>query len=167
MNATDRQLIDRLLAREGGGKYVHHDSDRGGPTKYGITKRTLKEWRGYDVTTADVQRLTEPEARDIYTAMYLAPWKAVRDDELRELLFDCSVLHGVGRTKRWLQEALDVEVDGVMGPETEAALERADYVAVCREVIRVRLRAVGRLITDRPDQAVFAAGWCNRIAEFV
>lgn len=163
--AADDALIGRLIAREGG--YVHHPADRGGPTNMGITKRTLAEWRGRPVTVADVKALTEAEARAIYAAMYLAPFADVPGKVLRELVFDSAVLHGVGRTKRWLQEALGVTVDGVFGPKTQAALRRANVRRIRRELVRSRVRGIGRILTDTPSQSVFAAGWCNRVAAWV
>lgn len=35
------EILNDVLRREGG--YVHHPSDRGGPTKFGIAARTLGE----------------------------------------------------------------------------------------------------------------------------
>jgi|GEM_PF-4548155 len=48
-------LIDRLIDREGG--FVDHPADRGGPTKYGITLRTLSKWRGYPCSREDVEAM--------------------------------------------------------------------------------------------------------------
>lgn len=162
---ADADLIGRLIAREGG--YVSHPHDKGGSTKYGITKRTLSEWRGRAVTEAEVKALSEREARDIYAAIYLAPFKDVTDADVRELLFDSAVLHGVGRAKRWLQMALGVEPDGVIGPETRGAMRLCNWVDVYRGVLRARLVAIGKTITADSTQAVFAAGWITRAAAFI
>jgi lysozyme family protein len=62
MNA--RQIIDDIIRREGGA--VDHPSDRGGQTKYGITKATLSEYRGRQVSGVELFALTEQEAREIY-----------------------------------------------------------------------------------------------------
>ena len=63
---TIEQILDDILRREGG--YVNHPADRGGPTNFGITAQTLGSWRklGRPATAAEVQALTEPEARAIY-----------------------------------------------------------------------------------------------------
>ena len=58
---TIDQMLNDVLRREGG--YVHDPADRGGPTHYGITQRTLRAWRGQLVTAADVRDLTTAEAK--------------------------------------------------------------------------------------------------------
>ena len=61
-------MIDSILKREGG--LVDHPSDRGGPTNFGITQRSLAKWRGDSVTKGDVRRMTQDEARAIYRSTY-------------------------------------------------------------------------------------------------
>jgi lysozyme family protein len=74
---------------------------------------------------------------------------------------------GPQKAARWLQEALGVTADGVIGPKTHAALAATDQDKLCKKVLAARVRHLGRLITNDPEQSVFAAGWMNRIAEFV
>ena len=62
-------IIGEIIKREGG--FVDHPSDRGGPTKFGITLRTLRAWRGQPVTREDVRTLTKAEARQIYAERYI------------------------------------------------------------------------------------------------
>lgn len=59
-------IIDDIIRRKGG--FIHHPADRGGPTKYGITAKTLGEWHhlGRTATSDEVSTLTESEAREIY-----------------------------------------------------------------------------------------------------
>ena len=74
MTTTDPtilELVFNLVEREGG--YVNHPADRGGPTKYGVTQKTLDAYRRKHPTTgfsSDVKDLLEPEAARIYAAMY-------------------------------------------------------------------------------------------------
>ena len=56
---------------------------------------------------------------------------------------------------------------GVIGPKTRAALAAADQGVLYGKVLGQRLRHLGRLITNDPKQSAFAAGWMNRMAEFV
>ena len=162
-------ILDEILRREGG--FVDHPADRGGPTKFGITAKTLGEWRGLGrpATPDEVRALIEPEARAIYRQRYIpAPGlDAVKDPRLLALLVDAAVHSGPKRAVQWLQTALGVAADGLIGPKTRAALSAADPRPLSAKVLAARLRHLGRLITADPAQAAFAAGWMNRIAEFV
>lgn len=160
-------IIDDILRREGS-DYTNHPADRGGPTKFGITLGKLTEVRGH-ATAANVEALTEAEARAIYEQEYIVKpgFAGIKDDSLRELVVDTGVNSGPSRAARWLQEAAGETADGRIGPKTLAAVNAMDAAALYRKVLASRVRFIGRLIADDPKQAVFAAGWANRLAEFV
>lgn len=162
-----KALIDDILRREGG--FVDHPADRGGATNFGITQETLAAWRGHPVTVEDVRKLTRDEAAEIYAARYvLEPRFAdIEHEALAALVVDCGVNHGTGRAARWLQQAADVTPDGIVGPLTLAAVNSLDGDVLYRAVLAERCRFYGQLITGDPSQAVFAAGWANRVAEFI
>ena len=163
-----RDVIDRVIEREGG--FVNDPDDRGGATKFGITRATLAWYRQREVTIREVEQLTLDEARAIYDRRY---WTGPRISRipyaaLAELVFDCAVNHGPRQAIRWLQAALGgVAVDGIIGAETLAALDRADLEAVRRDVLRRRIIFFGKLISSNPAQGKFAHGWLKRVAEFV
>lgn len=166
MSADD--IIDRIIEREGG--YVDHAADRGGCTHYGITLATLRQYRGDPSTDCeDVAALTEDEAREIYLERYVdgPGFSHIKDAALLELMVDSGVNHGPERAVRWIQEAAGTTVDGDYGPLTTHAVNQADPVRLYREVLAARARFYGRLVTRDPSQAVFAAGWADRLAEFI
>lgn len=166
-------LIDDVLRREGG--YVNHAADRGGPTNYGITQATLSSWLKRPATISDVMSMPEATARDIYKANYfLAPgYDAISDAALQALMFDFAVNSGPGAATKALQTALQKmglypgTIDGAIGPQTRQALRGVTnwpelYFRVKCERYELYLRFIGR----DPSQAVFAAGWANRMDEF-
>ena len=161
-------MLDEVLRREGG--YVNHPADRGGPTKFCITAATLGDWRrlGRAATAQEVSALTTDEARAIYRQRYVAGpgFEGISHQPLLALLVDAGVHSGPKRAVEWLQTALGVTADGILGLRTRAALGQADPVAVYRQVLAARLRFLGRLITNDRRQAAFAAGWMNRMAEW-
>lgn len=163
MNTDD--IISAILFREGG--YVNNPADRGGPTKFGITQGTLAEFRRVPVSPADVAELTEDEARNIYRQVYVKPWEGIVPALVLPLLADSAVNHGPGRALKMLQKALGVEPDGVLGPSTQAAIVAMDAEHMYRKLCAERVRFYGRLISLDQTQSRFAAGWCNRIAEFI
>ena len=160
------QLLTEVIRREGG--YVHDPADRGGPTKYGITQRTLRAWRGQAVTADDVRRLTTDEARTIYRRRYVDdPGFARLPDPLRAQVVDNGVLSGPRQAVKDLQRAIGgVTVDGQLGPQTRAALRQRGVAAVHARLIQVRASRIGRIVQRRPEQARFLTGWLTRITAF-
>lgn len=166
---ADLQILNDLVRREGG--FVDHPVDRGGATKYGITSQTLGAFRelGRLATREEVETLSETEAQHILYSQYVvAPgFTNIQHARLRALLIDSAVHSGAGVAVKWLQRVLNVKEDGLLGPVTRAALERDDIGMVYRHLIALRMEFLGRLISNDPKQALFAAGWMKRLAEWV
>ncbi len=154
---TVTQLIDDIIRREGG--YVNHPADKGGPTNWGITQATLASWRGHSVSAADVQALTQDEARSIYLKRY---FQDADIDQLPEALqaqaFDINVNGGLkailGRLTTYFK-ATPHEIVDFLGPKTANILLAASRVEYYR-----------RIVLKNKSQGVFLAGWLNRNAEF-
>lgn len=152
------QALVRLLAHEGG--FSDHAADPGGKTRYGITEAVA---RGYGYTGA-MQDLPLDIARRIYRNRY---WDAVAAEQMpgpvRYPLFDAAVNSGPLQAVRWLQTALGVDVDGVLGPVTLAAAQKADAEKLARALTGQRLR----FMTGLPGWGVFSKGWARRIADIL
>ncbi len=128
---ANNPLLDGILEKEGG--YVNHPADRGGPTNWGITERTAREW-GY---TGDMRDLTRSEAWEILEANY---WIKPGFDKVAKVsllvayeLCDAGVNVGPAQPSRWLQRWLnvfnlqekryaDIAADGIIGRNTLQAL---------------------------------------------
>lgn len=180
---TTEAVIDAILRREGWPRYTDRSSDRGGPTKGGITLATLTSWRKRPVTATDVAALDEAEVRAIYRARYIEEpgFVGIADAALRALVIDSGVNHGTTRAGKWLQDAVNdlagrplLKVDGAVGPKTLAAVNGADAAGLWRSVFVARMCFYGDLISSdarkrgrTDDQALNAAGWLNRLAEFM
>lgn len=178
---TEDQIITDILRREGWDRYTNIASDRGGPTKWGIT---LAAWCDYkhDPTLGaqHVQAITELEARAFYRFKHIVEpgFDKVQDPYLRELLIDAGVNHGPRHPSKWVQWAAEVPQDGKLGPISLAAINAAAPLELFLWVCSFRVRLYGRLTSGDPAlkaaravgyrlQAEFTAGWCNRIAEFL
>lgn len=125
------RMIDKIIEREGG--YVDHPSDKGGPTRYGITEAVARAngWAG------SVREIPLPLARSIYRKRY---WTgpgfdkvALVSERIAEELMDTGVNMGQSTAATWFQRWLtafnrqgvdypDLVADGVIGPMTIAAL---------------------------------------------
>lgn len=145
-----------LLRHEGG--YSDHPDDAGGKTRFGITEAVARE-AGY---RGDMRELPIDIAKRIYRERY---WDAVRADELPEAIryavFDAAVNSGPRQAIRWLQRAVGVTDDGIIGPKTLAAVRAADPERVLRMVLAARLR----FMTGLPNWPAFGRGWARRIAD--
>lgn len=127
--------IDELIEREGGEQYTDHPSDRGGPTRWGVTEQVARAF-GYK---GDMRELPREVAVQIYAERY---WFQPRFNEvdglsakIAEEMFDTGVNMGQGVAGRFLQRALntlnrrakdypDIVVDGAIGRVTLYALSR-------------------------------------------
>lgn len=176
---TISQIIDDLIRREGE-TFTSHPADRGGPTKYGITQKTLARWRSQPVTIDDVRNLTEAEARLLYQREYVeAPgFLQIKDPALQAFLVDSAVQHGADQPVRWLQKTAKVAVDGKLGPKTAVAVNSRPIRETFAEVVAMRCEYYGQIITNDPKrvaaqvsgfrlQAENAHGWARRLAEFI
>ncbi len=151
-----------------GGK-VDHPDDPGGKTNLGITQKTFDAWRdSQGLERLDVFEITAEEAHKIYQRDY---WNKVQGDELPErvalAVFDFAVNCGHRRAVKALQKAVGVTEDGILGPQTLAAVHAADPELVFNAVNQERSDFYTRLVTKRPTLGVFAAGWSNRVSALI
>ncbi len=152
--------LDLIFRHEGG--YVDHLLDPGGATNFGITRATLASVRGRPVSKAEVLALTRREAGEVYLQRY---WNAVGGDDLPPgvdlVVFDAAVNSGPARAARWLQAALGVPQDGVVGPLTIAAARRMNGPGMVVAYSETRMRFLRRLTAWR----TFGRGWTRRVRE--
>jgi lysozyme family protein len=152
------QAFTTLLKHEGG--FSDHPADPGGKTRYGITEAVARE-AGY---RGDMRELPVALAKRIYKDRY---WDAVRAEELPEAIryavFDAAVNSGPRQAIRWLQRAVGAKNDGIIGPQTLAAVRAADPERLLRRILAQRLRFMAGL----PNWPAFGRGWARRIADLM
>lgn len=174
-------IVDNIIKAEGY-TYTNHPADKGGPTKYGITLSTLRNFGGnLTATAADVQALTQDQAAAIYYGVYVKPFIDVvgPDERLSTVrvvafLINTAVQHGMSRAVQVLQEAYNrltytvkpLVCDGGMGPRTVAALryilDSSPY-ELLTNLVKVRGEYYISILDSHPDQRVFALGWMRRL----
>ncbi|MEE8288904.1 MAG: glycosyl hydrolase 108 family protein [Nitrosomonadaceae bacterium] len=158
-------MIKDIIRREGG--FVNHPNDRGGPTKYGITQKTLSNYRKHEVTIDDVRDMKTDEAEAIYAKnFYQQPHIDKLPEELQPFVFDSAAHHGPYTAITFLQRACGVIEDGICGPRTRAAAAVGNSCGLLRDMIGIRRQFFHAIVTEDPTQAVFLTGWLNRLKEF-
>jgi uncharacterized protein (TIGR02594 family) len=166
---TGAAVFDRALAHvlEMEGGFTDDPHDPGGPTNLGITLAVFATWRKVALTAAnraslvrELKRIDRATVREIYRRRY---WDAARCDALPAPLalmhFDAAVNHGFGTAIRFLQEAVGVDIDGEIGPETRAAVAKAPLDAALDDYAAIRKRRYRAL----PHFWRFGRGWLKRV----
>ncbi len=149
------QAFDELLGHEG--QYANHPSDPGGETMWGVTKRVASA-EGY---SGEMRLLPRETAKAIYLKRYWTPIMADRIPvAARYSVFDAAVNSGNKQAVMWLQRALDVVDDGVLGPMTVQAMERAPGLRLAAAFNAQRLD----FLTSLPTWGAFGRGWARRVS---
>lgn len=150
-----------VIGLEGG--YVNDPDDKGGETKYGISKRQYPYM--------NIKDLTEDQARGIYKRDY---WNKLNLDKVNDHtvsleIFDTGVNMGVTKAIFILQESLNylrhtLKIDGIIGPITLAAVNDYKYP---RDLVKtldgVQFMYYLNIVKKNPSQKKFARGWLKRI----
>jgi type VI secretion system secreted protein VgrG len=152
--------IDGVIKRDG--PATNDPKDLGGRTQLGISENANPDAWKDGVVTAE-------EAQAIYTQKYVKSphFDMIQDPHLFLQLVDTGVLSGPEIAIRKLQEILKVTVDGVLGPETLAALALQNPKVVNNQLVIARIRMICRIVQKAPAQIKFLCGWCDRALSFL
>jgi len=170
------ELIQSILDREGWPVFTNDPDDHGGPTKGGITLRTLTEWRetllglqwGGVPAVVDLVDLTHGEATAIYRYLYteLPKFDQIIDNKLRDHVIDAGVHHGVYWATKCLQEISGVVVDGYIGPKTLGAVNKHMHHLRIPFAVK-RIRKMSRIVANDQSQLKYLVGWIKRATSFL
>ena len=174
------QVIDEIIEREGGERYSNRAEDLGGPTRWGVTQSTARQF-GYQ---GDMRVYPRSEALRVYQAM----WQQMRlnviesqDADLASYMMDYGVNSGPGNAAMALQRLLtvlndrarlypDIKPDGAIGPATLAALDAyckargASGKRVLAESLNaLRIAHCVQLAERSEVQEANLFGWLNRV----
>lgn len=152
--------LRRVLAHEGG--YSNHKDDPGGATMKGVIQRVYDGYRDrHGLKRQPVRSISDSEISAIYKTQYA---DAIKFDRLPAgidyVVFDGAVNSGPGQSGKWLQRALGVKADGVMGNVTLAAADaHPDKAALVDAICDQRMKFLRALKTF----ATFGRGWTTRV----
>lgn len=142
-----------LIGNEGG--YSNNPKDPGGETMWGVTERVARKW-GY---TGEMIALPQAVAKAIAKKQYWDPYYCDQfDPRIGFQVLDAA--YNGGHPATWLQAAVGVDADGVIGPVTLAAVVEADPLKVVMRFLAYRLQYFGNL----SNWPTFGHGWANRVA---
>jgi lysozyme family protein len=159
-NPNDPDVIQGLINTQQQKRkvgYVNHPQDPGGETKYGIAQKANTE--------ISVRDLNLESAMRIYYEKY---WLAGKCDAfpfpLSIIHFDGCVNHGISRANKILQEAIGVDIDGIIGNQTLSAIKTLSQERIIRNISNIRTDFYNQIVQRKPSQQVFLNGWLGRIS---
>ncbi len=142
-----------LIGNEGG--YSNNPADPGGETMWGITKRVAVA-NGYTGPMIDLPLET---AKEIAKSEYWTRYGCEQyDPHVAFQVFDAA--YNGGHPVEWLQEASGSTIDGVLGPNTIAAVNSVNPYVLVMRFDAYRLKYLDSLRT----WPSFGRGWVIRIA---
>jgi lysozyme family protein len=150
--------------------YANHPLDKGGPTKFGITLETFKTF-GRDlngdgvINAKDVAQMTIADAEQIAKKEF---WDFFAGDEinnqsLAQIIMDFGWASGIVTAAKIVQGILKVNRDGVFGPKTIAAINKADAATLFDTIKKRRLAYVDGIVANDQKQVIWLKGWKRRI----
>jgi lysozyme family protein len=179
----------RTMKNEGG--YSDDPDDRGGETYRGIARKFHPDWLGwarvdkykaaeYFPRVLDADHALKGWVQDFYRERF---WQKtgchlVDNQALAEFMFDFAVHSGTKTPVLHVQRALnalnrnetlwkDVEVDGVMGPQTAEALKMYPHwetpVPLFKVLRGLRTAYYVAVVERREQNEKFLRGWLNRL----
>lgn len=157
------QAFEILVGHEG--EFSDNPKDpgnwTGGKVKSGVLKGTKYGIAANTYPNEDIRNLTLARAKELYLRDY---WGKLRMDEVPEEvrfdLFDAAVNSGVTQAAKFLQRAVGVPDDGIIGHRTLMVANLMDPQLLDKRMSGHRLRFMADLRVW-PD---FARGWARRIA---
>jgi lysozyme family protein len=154
-----KEILKTIDEYEGG--LTNDVADKGGETKYGIAKKYYPD--------VDIASLTKDQAVAIYGKDY---WTPLRLDEVKSLrirwkVFDLGVNCGIGTSAKFLQRAVQVPDDGIIGTVTLQRLNNWTLPAcgeneILNKLVDQQVSHYCNIVRKDPDQLIFLLGWIKR-----
>lgn len=161
------RAFEMVIGNEGG--YVFDKDDKGGETKFGISKRSYPD--------LDIKNLSLEEAREIYLTDF---WNTERGnlemlpESVAIEVFDTGVNMGIEMGRKILQRSLnllnrietlypDLKVDGWLGDTTLKALEKVETSKLLKVLNGLQFMKYYSIVEHDHSQEKFFAGWIERV----
>lgn len=160
---ANHKILEPFILRWEGG-FVNDKDDLGGATNMGVTLATYRSVFGSEKTVNDLKRMTRVQWGVIFKKYYWDKWKAddIKDQNVANILVDWVWASGAYGIKI-PQRVLGVDVDGIVGPKTIAAINAIDGRELFDTIKQERKDFIDRICQTRPQNRKFKKGWLNRI----
>lgn len=170
-----------IKTRQFEGGYANHKDDRGGETYAGISRNFWPEWEGWAVIENFKLAIPphsgidfELNAKEMHEQLKFMVsrfyrinfWEGMNLDlidnqELANSIYDFAVNAGINRSVKFIQEIVEVEIDGKLGPKTINAINMGDAYALLT-AFNLK-RATFYKSIAKGSQTKFLKSWLRRI----
>jgi len=184
------RAYSRTMGNEGG--YANNPLDRGGETYKGISRNKCPKWAGWRTVDTVKASLVNPSpygtgayrewvkhfnsllatiaslqasVQTFYQQNFWNRLGEITDQRVAEEVFDKAVNCG-GVAYRWLQRAVSVTDDGVIGQKTLTAVNATDPRLVLSAFNKQARHYYDGIIEHDPTQAVFRKSWYARLRTY-
>ncbi|MEN2997548.1 MAG: glycosyl hydrolase 108 family protein [Brevinematia bacterium] len=158
MDKRFTRFFEDILKHEGG--YVNHPADKGGETKYGISKRAYPN--------LDIKNLTKEQAMEIYYRDY---WIKSNANEIAEYSFqiatkycDIAINMGISTARMLLRNALKtvgIDTSDIISG-VKQAVEQGKKDVLLMALKQEQIQRYYSIVSRNPTQEVFLKGWLRR-----
>ena len=159
------------------GGYTNLATDRGGPTRWGITEKVART-HGYE---GDMKNFPKEWALQIYEKDY---WRIIKLDEAQDQdianqIFQAAVNQGTPLWSKYIQQICNrrlpgyeklLSVDGIIGPKSIAAINKisiSDRKGFSKTIYETQKKRYSDIIVCDPSQIDNKNGWDNRAEDFL
>lgn len=167
MTSILQEAISFTLGREGG-YYDGSEARDPNPTNFGVTQKTYDAARRrWGRPARPVKEITMTEVESIYAGYWQPAGCHLLDRAPAITLFDHSINAGPKAAVKILQQALGVTPDGIIGPNTEAAIytSRRDPDGLARRICWERVGFYLDLARS-PRMRPNLLSWIQRVVRF-
>lgn len=154
--------LDLVFGHEKG--FVNNPNDSGGATNLGITIGILASYFGRPVMEDEVRGINKDLAKLIYKELFWEPMMLpqVSNAKVASILFDQAVLCGSPQAVMSAQRSLGLKHDGIVGPDTLAALNAAEESVFCFHFLAEQQAHYVDICVKYPNKLEFLKGWIRR-----
>ena len=160
-------LVPFIKKHEGG--FSNHPNDTGGATMAGVTLATFQSYRKAkglpSPTVTDLKNISDAEWTAILKWGYWDRWKAdeINYQPVAHLLVGWAWGSGADAAIRRFQKLMKLQVDGIVGKNTLAAINSANGKELFWKLILERKDWFVEICDKNKSQMVFLKGWLNRL----
>jgi len=159
-----KKALHKVLELEGGLR-LHRNPTENFETYAGIYRKAHPNWEGWKW----IDKKQKPPfelVESFYYDNFYKPFKEVKDEKVKSLLFETAVNLGVRQTVKLAQKVLGVRVDGVLGPKTLEALNSTNPEDFIKDFTLARIAFYTALANKNPKKyGLYLRGWINRTLE--